>query len=100
MFEEFCATNIITLRERMSSFPLLSSLPDFTKKFDVVPIYLGPDHDGFAHSGDVLLVLKSYKVNKKSNPFAYKCLFEERIVYLINMLSDGIDPNVCFIKCN
>lgn len=92
--------SLITLRKDMGSFPLMKELPDFTKKFNVVPYYLGPHHDGFTLEGDVLLVLESYVQKKKKMPYAYKCLFKEKVVYLIHMQAEGIDPNICFVTCN
>ena len=96
----FSVDSLITLRKDMGSFPLTNQLPDFTKKFNVVPYYLGPHHDGFALEGDSLLVLESFTQKKKSLPYAYKCLFKDRVVYLVHMQAENIDPNFCFVTCN
>ena len=98
--ESFEIKSLITLRKDMGSFPLSNQLPDFTKKFDVIPYYLGPHHDGFALEGDTLLVLETFTQKKKSIPYAYKCLFKNRVVYLIHMQAENIDPNICFVTCN
>jgi len=98
--EAFKVKSLITLRKDMGSFPLAKSLPDFTEKFDVIPYYLGPHHDGFALEGDALLVLESFTQKKKSIPYAYKCLLKDKVVYLIHMQAESIDPNICFITCN
>lgn len=98
-FEPFEAGNIIKLRKGMGSFPLSSEIPDLLVKHNVIPLYLGDSHDGFVKEGEVLLVTEVFK-DKDDKTYAYSCLTRDRTVYLVNMISDGIDPNICFIKCN
>lgn len=99
VFKPFEAGNIIMLKKGMSSFPLTDRLPDLLVKHNVIPMYLGPHSNGFIKEGEILLVSEVF-YNKENRPYAYSCLFKERIVYLVSMLSEGIDPTICFIKCN
>lgn len=98
-FQPFEAGNIIKLRKGMGSFPLTDQLPDLLVKHNVIPLYLGPHSSGFIKEDEVLLVNEVF-FDKESIPYAYSCLFKERIVYLVSMFSEGIDPTICFVKCN
>ena len=99
LIESFKVGDIIKLRDSMGSFPLSSEIPDLLVKHNVIPLYLGDSHDGFVKEDEILLVTETFK-DKEDKVYAYSCLFKDRMVYLVSMLSEGIDPNICFIKCN
>ena len=95
----FCVGEIIKLRESLKTYPCLKDIPEYTKSADIVPYYLGPLMDGFITSDDILLVLEVFKEKLNIIPYAYKCLFNSKIIYIVRMKDVNIDPNICFIKC-
>lgn len=95
----FKKKDLIKLRESMGSFPLTTELPVQTGCSNYFPFYLGPHHAGFVSESDVLIVLDVFS-KKREMPYAYECLFQDKIVFIVNFSSEGIDPNFCFVKCN
>ena len=95
----FATNYLIKLRDEIGSYPVITKIPDKIKQ--TVPKYLGIDYDSFVFREEVLLVIeKKQFVNCKEFPYAYKCLLGKKLVYIINMSSEGLDPNICFIKCS
>ena len=95
----FKANCLIKLRDEIGSYPVITKIPDKIKK--TIPRYLGIDYDSFVFKEEVLLVIeKKQFIFCEEFPYTYKCLLGKKLVYVINMSSEGLDPHICFIKCN
>ena len=92
--------NLIKLRDRLETYPCLNNLPEHEFSSSDIPYYLSTLMDEMIFKNEYLLVIESYKKNLNDIPYAYQCIHKNKKVYLVSMYKSGIDPNICFVKCN
>ena len=97
---EFFPGDMITLRDDISTFPFVTYLPDEDHQ-SLNDIYnfschLDESFGGFIKSNMMIMITRIFY--EREVPLIYECLSMGEIIFLL--YTDGLCPNVCFVKCN